>query len=177
MTRKLTDEQVKAINSLFETARPMLYRHKYYIECGMVGDIKIQINTNAFCNEYYVTARFGDSEPFINKGFLPQYKAIAYAEHLLNQRYQWLPQNDGWIMSGEVITYKTAGKVLELLAMVDFTDHMFYEEQYGCKGDWYNTFGGTTGNDCMPRPSDFNEESQFTIDADSPIWDAVKGVE
>jgi hypothetical protein len=37
---------VKAINSLFETARPMLYRHKYYIECGMVGDIKIQINTN-----------------------------------------------------------------------------------------------------------------------------------
>jgi hypothetical protein len=179
MTRKLTDEQVKAIDRLVPqrgyTSFP-IPEHPQIKENAIIVMLDEAHEGFAYKIEHPV---FGNSKVFISYEESADYldKVVAHIEHLLNQRYCWLPKNNGWIMSGEVITYKTAGKVLELLSMVNFTDRMFYEEQYGCKGDWYNTFGGTTGNDCMPLPSDFNEESHFTIDSDSPIWDAVKGVE
>lgn len=175
MTQKLTDEQVQAIKNLFEDDKG---RINYYVFCGNINkQIDVRVYATQYGTEYSVSAGTDSYEALGMGKFKTPEEAIAYAEHLLNQRYCWLPQNNGWIMSGEVITYKTAGKVLELLTLAKFNDYMFYEDQYGGKGDWYETCGIVGGGDCQPFHFEFGEEYQFKILADSPIWDAVKGVE
>jgi hypothetical protein len=167
MTRKLTDEQVQAINA----------RRLLKLEFISINGVKVNVKVGQYglSDKWDVDCRVNKVNE--NKQFTTKDEAIAYAEKLLNEKYCWLPQNNGWVMSSEVITYKTAGKVLELLTLANFNNYMFYEEQYGGKGDWYSTCGQTSGNDCMPCHFQFGEDYQFTIPADSPIWDAVAGVE
>jgi hypothetical protein len=92
-------------------------------------------------------------------------EAIAYAEHLLNQRYCWLPQQQTWIMSDVVYKFKDAGKALELAHLAslngwdDWDDYWYTNTNHECIGEIY--------------PDEFIEG--IIIPAESPIWDAVKG--
>jgi hypothetical protein len=96
-------------------------------------------------------------------------EAIAYAEHLLNQRYCWLPENNGWIMSGEVINLTNAGKLIELMNLAG---------RSSLANLWYNLIGeGSPPNRFFGTPSFESYIEGITIYPDSPIWDAVKGVE
>jgi hypothetical protein len=157
MTRKLTDEQVKAIE-----------------EVGFEG-FKIPINKKL---AVVITLDYVVDDPYWRVSFTAEYlpyksfitadEAIAYAEHLLNQRYCWLPQNNGWIMSGEVINLINAGKLLELMYLAYASDWCEWEDV------WYAREGLCRG---IGMPTSEEWSKGITIYPESPIWDAVKGVE
>ncbi|CAB4139339.1 hypothetical protein UFOVP338_32 [uncultured Caudovirales phage] len=169
MTRKLTDEQVKAIEALTKK--------------GAIDSLKIEINKEV---NILVQPRglYSEPEKTLSVVVLPMGsnlpsnifktpdEAIAYAEHLLNQRYCWLPQNNGWIISGEVINLTNAGKLLEL---------MYLAKQAGWDSiDWDNWYSATQNNRLVAfigYPTLKQLEFGITIHPESPIWDAVKGVE
>jgi hypothetical protein len=171
MTRKLTDEQVKAIEALTEK--------------GAIDSFKIEINKEV---SILVQPRrlYSEPEKILNVVVLPMAsnlpsnnfetadEAIAYAEHLLNQRYQWLPQNNGWIMSGEVYNFANGGanKVLELMHINDHFSWFAYWMEYGIP--WFLVYDLEKLERGYPTPEQLSKG--ITIPADSPIWDAVKGV-
>jgi hypothetical protein len=168
MTRKLTDEQVKAIKDNFPD--------NDWVFLNVVGDLIIRLMP---CTEKVspktvaVYLKCVGTGEFIKKEyFKTANEAIAYAEHLLNQRYCWLPQNNCWIMSGEVINLANASKVLELVNL--------YQEIYGdikLLKYWYysNVFEDPKSSNGVPSVAQLSQG--ITIPADSPIWEAVKGVE
>jgi hypothetical protein len=166
MTRKLTDEQVKAIDSLFEDDKGKL---NYYVFCGNVNkQIDVRVYASQERMKYLVSAGTDNYEALGMGKFETPDEAISYAEHLLNQRYCWLPQQQAWIMSGEVYNFANNGanKVMELATLTD--DSIFKAHHV-----WYELADGTP--QCCPIPNEFTKG--ITITADSPIWDAVKGVE
>jgi hypothetical protein len=162
MTRKLTDEQVKAIKKGENVRIPYL---KAPNAEGYLNILVSKISKPSRGTKPYWLVR-----TFDNLGdFSTAKEAITFIEHLLNQRYQWLLQNNGWIMSGEVYKFKDAGKVLELMNLAGIS---------GLKNPWYKI----VGEGCPPKsfsgyPSPDSYLEGITIDKDSPIWDAVKGVE
>ena len=91
-------------------------------------------------------------------------------EHLLKQRYCWLPQQQSWIMSGEVYNFANNGanKVLELICIGEANHWNELEDPWYCVGDGDMQTG-------YMIPQEFKQG--ITIPADSPIWDAVKGAE
>ena len=104
---------------------------------------------------------------------------LVYLEGLLNAKYQWLPQNNGWIMSGEVYNFANNGanKVMELMALVD--DNLFDFSGIGITYN-YPWFSYTNDNGASMEGTHLSPEmlvKGIIIDKDSPIWDAVKGVE
>jgi hypothetical protein len=172
MTRKLTDEQVKAINDLFENDKG---RINYYALCGNVNkEIDVRVYATQNRTEYCVSAGTDSYEALGMGNFKTADKAIAYAEHLLNQRYCWLPQNNGWIMSGEVYNFANGGanKVLELMHINDHFSWFAYWMEYGIP--WFLVYDLEKLERGYPTPEQLSKG--ITIPADSPIWDAVKGV-
>jgi len=149
MTRKLTDEQVKNVSKIsFDKDL------KFYIESI---DKHFTI-AYADRDSYNVYLDFSSVKKGLNKSEL-----LVYLEELLNKRYCWLPQNNGWIMSGEVYNFANGGvnKVLELVYLAKMKG-----------GDWYCVEGVMMRG--LPFPSQYAKG--ITIPADSPIWDAVKGL-
>ena len=170
MTRKLTDDKVKAIEALNQKGTSCFVK----IENPNTPDIIIQtIELIDDPNTYWQV--FLPALSMDVKNFKTPDEAIAYAEHLLKQRYCWLPQNNGWIMSGEVIKLTNAGKLLELMHLAyaddwDEREEVWYtvESRFEKQMVVYNSIG-------MPTSEEWSKG--ITIPADSPIWDAVKGVE
>jgi hypothetical protein len=169
MTRKLTDEQVTAIKKLSSKGSSCFVE----IETPNTPDFIIQtiecINDPNTYWQVFPTALSIDVKKFKTAD-----EAIAYAEHLLNQRYCWLPKNNGWIMSGEIIKFKDAGKVLELM-------HLAYADDWDEREDvWYSTEstlnGIVTKTKQIGMPTSQQWSKGVTIYPESPIWDAVKGV-
>lgn len=165
MTRKLTDEQVQAIVEdrlvLCEISENMTL-HIHQAHC-FDPDTMIDLYENIT----YLVAIYPCA--LKEKLFTKLDEAIAYAEHLLNQRYCWLPQQQDWIMSGEVYNFANNGanKVLELMHLVP--DCYYYD----LEETWY-IFEGRDGG---YTPSSCQFAKGITIPAESPIWDAVKEVE
>jgi hypothetical protein len=169
MTRKLTDEQVKAI-------RKMSYGSTITLPLTDKLDIKIYKDYKMISGIDYwriqklFNSKIGYSEKYIE--FKTPDEAIAYAEHLLNQRYCWLPQQQSWIMSGEVYNFANNGanKVLELMYLAEQNGFSF------TSNDWYSSDGISCNG--IP-PCLFYSDYGITIPPDSPIWDwdAVKGIE
>jgi hypothetical protein len=171
MTRKLTDEQVKAIKDNFPD--------NDWVFLNVVGDLIIRLMP---CTEKVspktvaVYLKCVGTGEFIKKEYFetPD-EAIAYAEHLLNQRYCWLPQNNGWIISGEVYNFANNGanKVWELIhiaeeAGFEFDLNAWFKSDCKYTKDFVNYYGCPTAKRLVKG---------ISIDPDSPIWDAVKGVE
>lgn len=167
MTRKLTDEQVHEINGLRQKSLGS------FIKIEITNGLNIVIQTGRTSWQVYLS--------FCNQAeqrFTSINEAIAYAEHLLNQRYCWLPQNNCWIMSGEKLDYTNNGvnRVFELMMLA---------KQVPATDPWYTVNGksyyyiGKTLITCagIPLPFQFDCNDIFMIDPESPIWDAVKGVE
>jgi hypothetical protein len=164
MTRKLTDEQVTAIKKLSSKGASAFVE----IETHNTPDIVIQtIELIDDPNTYWQV--FLPALSIDVKNFRTANESIAYAEHLLNQRYCWLPQNNGWIMSGDVINLTNAGKLLELMNLAG---------RSSLSNLWYSLIGeGSPPNRFFGTPSFESYIEGITIPADSPIWDAVNGVE
>jgi hypothetical protein len=164
MTRKLTDEQVKAIKELNQKGASAFV--KIQIKEGL--NIIVQVvgfDTEPYQNWQVFLSLDNENEQF----FVKVDEAIAYAEHLLNQRYVWLPQQTSWIMSGEVINLTNAGKLIELMNLAG---------RSSLANLWYNLIGeGSPPNRFFGTPSFESYIEGITIYPDSPIWDAVKGVE
>jgi hypothetical protein len=162
MTRKLTDEQVKEVRKL------NFYPFIHNMGELLTLEIRYRRASTAKSRNNFIVCVCSGNEVLAQKAIntISQEnadKAIAYAEHLLNQRYQWLPQNNGWIMSGVSYTLKDAGKVMELMSLTEKEDFIgFYWYHY--KGSFFDDF---------PHPIFYKHG--ITIDKDSPIWDAVKG--
>jgi hypothetical protein len=164
MTRKLTDEQVQAIRDNFPD--------NDWVYINVIGSLLIGImpsTEDALPNTIAVYLKNVGAGEYLEKDYFetPD-EAIAYAEHLLNQRYCWLPQNNGWIMSGEIYNFANNGanKVLELI-------YLSLSTPFDCMDNWY-TFEGRLGNSLQ---SSVHYVKGITIPADSPIWDAVKEAE
>jgi len=165
MTRKLTDEQVKAIIRLVSKGASA------FVKIEVRKKLQIVIQTVDLANEPYTNWQvWMNSDTETEKFFETYDEAIAYAEHLLNQRYCWLPQNNGWIMSGEVYNFANNGanKVLELMHLAHASDWCEWED------DWYAREGRRFG---IGMPTSEEWSKGIIILANSPIWDAVKGVE
>jgi hypothetical protein len=161
MTRKLTDEQVKAIEVLKEGLS--------FVKIPINEELAIVVQVVGFVdNPKTYWQVFMPIEDITTQNFKTPDEAIAYAEHLLNERYQWLPQNNGWIMSGVAYTFKDAGKVLELMHLAEQSGYDFQDGEL-----WWVWQGNKYGY--SPDFKDFDEG--ITIPAESPIWQAVKGVE
>jgi hypothetical protein len=169
MTRKLTDEQVTAIKEL------SLKGASAFFKININNKISIIIQYLSLWQDlptYWQVFVTLDSNK--HKNFKTVDEAIAYAEYLLNQRYQWLTQQEAWIMSGVAYTFKDAGKVLELIHLYEEWNTL--EEGF----DWYTTpdyFPAKNYYYTDMYPSGYDYSEGVIIPADSPIWDAVKGVE
>lgn len=164
MTRKLTDEQVKAIKALNQKGASAFVKIPINEGLAMVVQVVGLVeNTNDY---WQVFMPANDSPP---KNFKTPDEVIAYAEHLLNQRYCWLPQNNSWIMSGKVYNFANNGgnKVLELICIGEDNHWNELEDHWYCVGDGNMQAGYMIFQE-------FNKG--ITIPAESPIWDAVKGV-
>jgi hypothetical protein len=168
MTRKLTDEQVFRIHHLelySETGDcfTTLFR---FLDVGHILNIRkheCPVSKTIHWGVYTTCSKITQPTKMMDFD-----EAIAYAEHLLNQRYQWLPQQQSWIMSGEVYNFANGGanKVMELMHLVP--DCYYYD----LEETWYTFEGGEGGY----TPSSCQFAKGITIPADSPIWDAVKGL-
>lgn len=172
MTRKLTDEQVQAIVEdrlvLCEISENMTL-HIHQAHC-FDPDTMIDLYENIT----YLVAIYPCA--LKEKLFTKLDEAIAYAEHLLNQRYCWLPQQQAWIMSGEVYNFANNGanKVLELSLIA--WQNGFKED----KEDWFFAEFNNEGKVYQEIHGGFPSVELIkgvTIPAESPIWDAVKEVE
>jgi hypothetical protein len=165
MTRKLTDEQVTAIKKLSSKGSSCFAKIEIQKELHIIiQTIECIDDPNTYW-QLFPTALSIDV-----KNFKTADQAIAYAEHLLNQRYCWLPKNNGWIMSGEVYDFANNGanKVLELMWLAEQAGYDFQE------GEIWWVWNSREYGYCP----DFNDLAEsITIPAESPIWDAVKGVE
>lgn len=163
MTRKLTDEQVKNVSKIsFDKDL------KFYVE-SIDKHFTIAYSDK---NSYNVYLDF----QIFKKG-LTKTELLVYLEGLLNAKYQWLPQNNGWIMSGEVYNFSNNGanKVLELM-------HLAYAGDWDEREDvWYTTESIWNGQTIITKQIGMPTSEQWrkgvTIYPESPIWDAVKGVE
>lgn len=175
MTRKLTDEQVQAIIKNWKNGHishvqvpfPKIPDTVLWISSKQVLTNRENAYIEVECWEVGIDYLLEDKT--INNRFYSQDEAIAYAEHLLNQRYCWLPQQQDWIMSGEVYNFANNGanKVLELMHLVP--DCYYYD----LEETWYIL----EGRDVAYTPSSCEFAKGITIPAESPIWDAVKEVE
>ena len=172
MTRKLTDEQVHEIKALNQKGASAFVK----IENLDTPDVIIQ-TIELIDDPHTYWQVFPIPLSVDVKNFKTHDEAITYAEHLLNQRYCWLPQNNGWIMSGEVYNFANNGanKVLELMHLAyaddwDEREEVWYtvESRFEKQMVVYNSIG-------MPTSEEWSKG--ITIPAESPIWDAVKGVE
>lgn len=171
MTDKLTDEQVTAIKKLNSKGASAFVK----IETPNAPDFIVQ--TVGFIddpNTYWQV--FPTALDIDVKNFKTANEAIAYAEHLLNQRYCWLPENNGWIMSGEVYNFANNGanKVLELSLIA--WQNGFKED----KEDWFFAEFNNEGKVYQEIHGGFPSVELIkgvTIPAESPIWDAVAHVE
>jgi hypothetical protein len=167
MTRKLTDEQVKAIEALKEGL--------CFVKIPINEELAIVVQIVGYFDDpktyWQVFISSGNSTC---KKFETPDEAIAYAEKLLNERYCWLPQNNGWIMSGEVYNFANGGanKVLELMHINDHFSWFAYWMEYGIP--WFLVYDLEKLERGYPTPEQLSKG--ITIPADSPIWDAVKGV-
>lgn len=168
MTRKLTDEQAEAIKSLYTKGASafvkIVFKEDLYIIVQTV-DLSTDLSNEPHFNWQVWLSSDSQSDKF----FETADEAIAYAEYLLNQRYCWLPQQQAWIMSGEVYNFANNGanKVLELMHLVP--DCYYYD----LEETWYIL----EGRDVAYTPSSCEFAKGITIPAESPIWDAVKEVE
>lgn len=170
MTRKLTDEQVKAIRKLRTTSKngviiPHSKNHDFLI-CKMSKKDSLKNYWYFASNNLPIGIRYIETAD----------EAIAYAEHLLNQRGSWLPQQQSWIMSGEVYTFANGGgnKLLEL-SLIAWQNGFKEDEE-----DWFFAEFNNDGRVYQEIHGGFPSVELIkgiTIPADSPIWDAVKGVE
>jgi hypothetical protein len=169
MTRKLTDEQVKAIKKLRITSGKLVIishsKNHDFLICKMNKKDSLK-------NYWYISSA---NLPVETRYIETADEAIAYAEHLLNQRYQWLPQNNGWIMSGVVYNFANGGanKVWELIHIAEeagfaFGLNAWFKSDCKYTKDFVNYYGCPTAKRLVKG---------ISIDPDSPIWDAVKGVE
>ena len=169
MTRKLTDEQVKDIKDNFPD--------NDWVFLNVVGDLIIRLmrcTEKASPKTVAVYLKCVGTGEFIKKEyFKTPDEAIAYAEHLLKQRYCWLPQQQSWIMSGEVIKFKDAGRLIELMHLAWDNDFSFYQRWFDCVKPENQPYSDYKEQ----HPSWWDFDEGLTIPADSPIWDAVKGVE
>jgi hypothetical protein len=178
MTRKLTDEQVKAIKEIHHNTIeiPVTENFSIYIKRGYDRDTPLLVVTST--DNYVKRQSFFDTdtpnECDDTSGEDRTDEAIAYVEHLLNQRYCWLPQNNSWIMSGEVYNFANGGanKVLELMHINDHFSWFAYWMEYGIP--WFLVYDLEKLERGYPTPEQLSKG--ITIPADSPIWDAVKGV-
>jgi hypothetical protein len=183
MTRKLTDEQVKAIKDLFVEAKKYMFCNHYFVNCGILNEDKgldVRVYGTNDLTTYQVSVGVGRDDVIVGASFQTPNEAIAYVEHLLNQRYCWLPQNNGWIMSGVVYNFANNGanKVLELA-------HLASLNGWSDLGDyWYSNTNisrsdakMTESIECIGGIVCSELVEGITIDKDSPIWDAVKGLE
>jgi hypothetical protein len=166
MTRKLTDEQVEYIKEDLKVScnrcRIRLLQSK--VEEDTWHMIVIVKPKHGRDDNRVVRTIWGENN------FETSDEAIAYAEHLLNQRYCWLPQQKSWIMSEEVynLANNGANKVLELMYLAHASDWCDWEE------DWYARDVLRLG---IGSPTSEEWSKGISIPADSPIWDAVKGAE
>jgi len=172
MTRKLTDEQVKYIKEDLKvscnTCRIRLLQSK--VEEDTWHMIVIEKPKHGRDDNRVVRTTFGENN------FETADEAIAYAEHLLNQHYCWLPQQQSWITSGELYNFANNGanKVLELM-------HLAYASYWDEREDvWYTREciwnGQTSITQQIGMPTSEEWSKGITIHPESPIWDAVKGV-
>lgn len=177
MTRKLTDEQVFRIQhlELYSETRDCFTTLYRFLGVGHMLNIRkheCPVSKTIHWGVYTTCSKITQPTKMMDFN-----EAIAYAEYLLNQRYCWLPQQQSWIMSGEVYNFANNGanKVLELIWLAEQNDFCIHRDA------WYSTditIQGellTVGNCSEPTGDDYKKG--VTIPADSPIWDAVKGVE
>ena len=182
MTRKLTDEQVQAIIKNWKNGHishvqvpfPKIPDTVLWISSKQVLTNRENAYIEVECWEVGIDYLLEDKT--INNRFYSQDEAIAYAEHLLNQRYCWLPQQQAWIMSGEVYNFANNGanKVLELSLIA--WQNGFKED----KEDWFFAEFNNEGKVYQEIHGGFPSVELIkgvTIPAESPIWDAVKEVE
>jgi hypothetical protein len=168
MTRKLTDEQVKAIKK-GETVR-IPYLKAPNAE-GYLNILVSKLGKPSRGTKPYWLVR-----TFDNLGdFSTAKEAITFIEHLLNQRYCWLPHQQSWIMSGEVYNFANNGanKVLELMHINDHFSYFAYWMEYDIP--WFLVYGLEKLEKGCPTPKQLSKG--ITIPSESPIWDAVKEVE
>ena len=158
--KKLTGEQVKAIKK-GETVR-IPYLKAPNAE-GYLNILVSKIVPSGGRKHYWAVRTFDNLGDFSTAK-----EAITFIEHLLNQRCCWLPENNGWIMSGEIINLTNAGKVMELMSIAE--ENKWYELKspwfYQCNNEYPQIF-------MTPK----RLKQGVIIPADSRIWDAVKGVE
>lgn len=176
MTDKLTDEQVFRIQhlELYSETRDCFTTLYRFLDVGQRLTIRkheCPVSKTIHWGVYTTCSKITQPTKMMDFN-----EAIAYAEYLLNQRYCWLPQQQSWIMSGEVYNFANNGanKVLELSLIA--WQNGFKED----KEDWFFAEFNNEGKVYQEIHGGFPSVELIkgvTIPADSPIWDAVKGVE
>lgn len=170
MTRKLTDEQIRAIDRLVPQRgyySIKIAEHPQLKENAIIVMLDEEYEGVSYKIEHPV---LGNSKVFIGYKESSEYLnlVVKHIEHLINQRYCWLPQQQDWIMSGELYNFANNGanKVLELAFLAGISSLL---------NPWYRVVGeGSPPYNFNGVPSFDNYLEGVTLPVDSPIWDAVK---